>query len=358
MKSSSLLMGLGVFAALLATGCGGDLPLSPELDEVGMLRAALTSASPHDVVAIRYKIVDAAGTCADAALTESISVLEVESLTPTIGPLGEGPDHRFADALFTLPPGDYRVCAFPLNSYGYPSVDCGVAEQVATVSGGVTNEIILVSQCGGGGSGALDAITVLNDPPTITDISITPSKFVSTCEDAVLTATASDPDGDDFSYSWSLVSGSASLTSVGNIATFNAANAGDYSVQLTVTDVFGGTATLVVPVHVAAGASCQNTQCHSLGYDMCPSGATEWCSDTPIDPTSSAQAQIACETCYGAPCFLEGGDCAGLGWGPNPPGSYVCGDAYFGFENGCSGDDGRTWGICNSFTTYGYWGKN
>jgi hypothetical protein len=92
------------------------------------------------------------------------------------------------------------------------------------------------------------------------------------------------------------------------------------------------------------------------GYD-CPTGATEFQYLPPLDPSSSTQAKQACEACYGVgACYLEDADCAGLGWGPRPDGEYVCGEAYFGFENGCSGSDGRAWRICTSFTTYGYWG--
>lgn len=357
MKLSSLLLGLGICTSAFATGCSSEPLGNPEESGLGSLRAAITSASPHDVVSVRYKVLNSESNCADPALSESVVALEAEPLTSTIGALGQGANHRFADALFVLATGDYRVCAFPLTADGSPSADCGMAESVASVTGGVTNEIVLVSQCGGAATGGLDAVTVLNDPPIIAEVSIAPSKFVGTCEDAVLTASATDPDGDDVSYAWSLVSGSASLIGAGNSATFRATNAGDYSVQVTVTDVYGGVATLVVPVHVS-GDSCDMPLCHSIGYDACPTGATEWCSNTPIDPTNSDQAKAACETCYGTPCFLESADCAGLGWGPNPPNEYVCGNAYFGFQNGCSGDDGRTWGICNSFTTYGYWGKN
>jgi hypothetical protein len=88
----------------------------------------------------------------------------------------------------------------------------------------------------------------------------------------------------------------------------------------------------------------------------CPTGATEFSYTPPLDPSSSDQARAACEACYGS-CFLETADCAGPGWGPNPAGSYVCGDAYFGFEAGCSGSNGRAWAICSSYTTYGFWGR-
>ena len=95
--------------------------------------------------------------------------------------------------------------------------------------------------------------------------------------------------------------------------------------------------------------------CHAIGYDACPSGATQFCINEPIVATNSDHAQAACETCYGMPCYLETADCAGPGWGPQPLGLYICEDAYFGFADGCSGGPGRVWAICASFTTYGMW---
>ena len=103
-------------------------------------------------------------------------------------------------------------------------------------------------------------------------------------------------------------------------------------------------------------ADCQKELfCHAIGYDACPSGATQFCIGEPIVATDSDHAKAACETCYGMPCFLETADCAGPGWGPQPPGEFVCNDAYFGFTDGCSGGPGRVWAICNSFLTYGMW---
>ncbi len=94
------------------------------------------------------------------------------------------------------------------------------------------------------------------------------------------------------------------------------------------------------------------------GGFACPTGATSFSFVGNLDPASSDQAKAACEACYGAgKCFLEFADCAGGGWGPAPPGAYTCGKSYFGYQAGCSGDNGRSWSICNSFTTYGWWGK-
>jgi hypothetical protein len=99
--------------------------------------------------------------------------------------------------------------------------------------------------------------------------------------------------------------------------------------------------------------------CHSIvgkNGAVCASGKLEYCDPAaPILATSAAQAQAACQACYGATCYQENADCAGLGYGPKPQGQYVCGDAYFGYAAGCSGGAGRIWSICSSNTTYGTW---
>ena len=93
------------------------------------------------------------------------------------------------------------------------------------------------------------------------------------------------------------------------------------------------------------------------GY-ACPTGANVWYPDAPVDPNSSVQAHQACEACYGVgACVLNNADCAGPGWGPGGDGNYACGQAFFGYTAGCSGDSGRVWSICSSYTTYGYWGR-
>ncbi len=99
--------------------------------------------------------------------------------------------------------------------------------------------------------------------------------------------------------------------------------------------------------------------CHSIvgkSGGVCPSGKVEYCDPAaPIVNTSGPQAKGACEACYGAACFLENADCAGVAYGPKAAGQFVCGDAYFGYAAGCSGGAGRIWSICSSNTTYGTW---
>jgi hypothetical protein len=99
--------------------------------------------------------------------------------------------------------------------------------------------------------------------------------------------------------------------------------------------------------------------CHSIvgkNGGVCASGKVEFCDPSaPILNTNGAQAQAACQACYGAVCYNETGDCAGAAYGPKPLGQYTCGDAYFGYAAGCTGGAGRIWSICSSGTTYGTW---
>jgi hypothetical protein len=117
-----------------------------------------------------------------------------------------------------------------------------------------------------------------------------------------------------------------------------------------------------------ASGSCANGVCQSdseqpgfqsfhLSGFACQSGATGFAYTGELDPTSPAQAQSACSVCYGAPCVLNTSDCAGAAYGPVGDTPDYCGHVYFGYQSGCSGDDGRIWLSCKSTTTYGHWGK-
>jgi hypothetical protein len=546
----------------------------------GSIQAALSvGGSQHDVTAVNFKVVDASSTCSDPPIAETTSTLETEALPGSVLPPGAG-THAGADGLFVLPPGNYRVCVTPMSGNG-PSQECAPTEGTVSVMSEATTEIMLVSQCGANANGGLDTIVALNDPPKINDLDIAPSKFITQCETATITATAEDPDGDQITFSWSVISSppgaTPSLQATDGVASFSTDTPGDYQVKVAVNDVVAASSSLTFPIHVSADdcasscacpagftplpgggcaksydidasllvnqdLSCDNTgankyngcngqpygfqwtdaggmfgsvlqvdveletgitcdggsrtamlnstnigsfnaagQCdcfssHSLvslpnvdistyvqggvnsvaiatssceglsqsaalngayarvtvtyscgpslcagvtcaaqdqchvpgscnpatglcsnpnapdstscddgdpntptsvcvsgtcdgnllvhplfangpGYN-CPTGQTSFAYVGALDPTSSSQAKSACEACYGAgACFLESADCAGLGWGPHPAGEYQCGDAYFGFQSGCSGDDGRAWLICSSYTTYGYWGK-
>jgi hypothetical protein len=228
----------------------------PESSEpVGKLSAALQfPLTHHDVISVRFDVMAAGGGCDDAALASKTIPLESEPLPASVAGPGSGM-HQFADGLFVLAPGSYLVCATPLTGSG-PSAECGRAQNTATVVAGQTAEVLLVSQCQGKPNGGLDVVVALNDPPQITGLDLTPSKFITTCEQATLAVTATDPDGDAISYVWAVLSGpeGSSLHPGGTTATFSGP-AGDYLLAITASDVHGASTMLTFPVHVSA-ATC------------------------------------------------------------------------------------------------------
>lgn len=238
-----------VFAmGIAAPACGGAESTTSE-PIFGSLHAAVeVSEVDNDVTAILFTVVAADQGCDGEAITSELVPLEAEALSASLGGSGT---HAFADGFFVLEPGDYRICATPLVGDASSPV-CGSAEAQATVAPNETTELVLVSQCEAVDNGGLDVVVTLNDAPVVTDLTFTPSKFITVCESLTASATASDPNADELTYDWSIVSGpdGASLSGSGASATFAGA-AGSYSLQLTVSDGYGGSGRLTFPVHVA-----------------------------------------------------------------------------------------------------------
>ncbi len=101
------------------------------------------------------------------------------------------------------------------------------------------------------GNTVTDAITVSvapNEPPTITKLSAKPSTIVID-HSATITCVASDPEGNPLTYSWSTTRGSISGT--GDVVTWTApGSVGQSTIEVTVNDEWGGTATRSVTVQV------------------------------------------------------------------------------------------------------------
>jgi len=242
---------LRLLLVLLPSSCADP----PDPGPIGQLSAALQfPLTQHDVTSVRFDVIAAGGTCDDAAIATRTVVLESEPLPSSVAGAGSGM-HQFADGLFVLAPGQYLVCATPLAASG-PSAECARAQAPAQVVAEQTSEVLLVSQCRGKPNGGLDVVVALNDPPQITGLDIAPSKFVTVCESAAITVTATDPDGDAIAFTWAVVSGPAgsSLHPSGAAATFSG-QAGDYLLAVTATDVHAASTMLSFPVHVSA-ATC------------------------------------------------------------------------------------------------------
>jgi len=236
----------GVVASATAA-CSGGGGASPE-SGLGSLRAAVqVSDVEHDVSAVRFDVVAVEDECGATPVASETVTLEGAALPDAFAGSGT---HAFADGLFVLPAGSYRVCGTPLASEG-TSVECAPADAVTDVTAGATSEVVLTSQCDSAQNGGLDTVLALNDQPQITGLELA-SAFITICETATLTATATDANDDPLTYTWSTVAGpdGSSLRSDGASASFSGP-AGDYTLALTVDDGHGGAASLELPLHVA-----------------------------------------------------------------------------------------------------------
>jgi hypothetical protein len=239
-------------ALLFAVGCSESHPGD---EPTGRLAAALQFPPVvHDVQAVRLDVVAGGGSCADPPLDSKTIPLESAPLPATTAGPGSGM-HQFAHGLFVLAPGSYLVCATPLGAAG-PSAECAPTQGTIEVVADQTAALLLVSQCQGTASGGADVVVALNNPPKITALDAAPSGFITTCQSAALSVTASDPDGDTLSYAWAVLSGPAGATlhAADATATFFGP-AGDYLLGVTVTDAHTATATLSFPLRVSA-ATC------------------------------------------------------------------------------------------------------
>ncbi len=242
-------------SALLGYGCATATDLDAG-DRVGSITAAVEiGALAQDVTGVRFDVLDAASACDGTVLATETRALESEPLPASLA--GEdGANRPFADALFVLAPGQYRICATPLAAETRPSNRCAQAQMTVRVSEGQTSEVVLVSQCDGTGSGGLDVVVALNDPPQITAVTLDPSKFVTICESLAISVDAEDPNGDAITYGWTLLAGpdGAGLNANGAAATFSGP-AGDYLVDVSAADTRGNSSSLTFPIHVS-DATC------------------------------------------------------------------------------------------------------
>jgi hypothetical protein len=268
---------------LVQVGCSSQAAGDPA-EEAGSIQLALQTPDPSlgptfDVAKILYLVMREGESCnALTAVAKASVSLETTPLPPNLLGDAGGNMHPFADALFVLPPATYTVCALPVNGFGGPSSKCEADIRSVTVFPGATIEQIFVAQCRTPDNGAIDAITILNSNPVITDLMIKPSKFITLCQSADLSAKAFDPDGDPMTFTWtSLVTGS---TGTAPMVTFVPRFVGDFPIRLVVQDnqananVVKGVAQLTFPIHVSP--------CTDAGADPKPQAQAQSASSTPV----------------------------------------------------------------------------
>lgn len=262
-----------LLAAFAATACANSDDEGGRDGATGTLSAqiSVSEEAKHDVAYAHFVVVPAGGSCTDIPIAETTGVMEDEELQANLDPSGTASGRAFIDGFMVLPPGDYMICATPLQENGVPSEECAMATAEVTVTAEVTTNVTLVSQCEGDPNGGVNPVLTFNDPPLIEDVNIGPSKFIDTCQTAELEVIATDPNDDALSYDWEVLSGPEGYTLIENGATaqLTPGAAGDYEVRVTVYDALGGVAHLDFPVHVAqADGECgEPAACPSGSYD-------------------------------------------------------------------------------------------
>jgi len=257
---------------LVHAGCSSQAAGDP-VEETGSIQAALQAPSLAPipgVASINFVVVNVGDSCASLTpVAKKMVSLEPNPLPPNLLPDGGGNMHPFADALFVLAPGTYTVCALPLNEFGGPSSTCEADIRPVTVFAGATSEQVFVAQCRTPDNGSIDAIAILNRNPVITDLTITPSKFITRCpgQGAGLSAKAFDPDGDSLTFTWTDLNTGSEATAPQ--VTFFPPFVGDFQIRLVVRDgrlngnAVQGVAQLTFPIHVSP--------CADAGADSSPS---------------------------------------------------------------------------------------
>lgn len=213
---------------------------------LGTLYAAIeVNDASSSVSGVRFDVLPLGFEC-----SETPTVSEVLEVGDATGP------RDFANALFVLEVGAYRVCATPLDEDG-PSGVCSRADGEVEIVDGVTTELELVSQCENAAHGGLDVVVSLNDAPAITRVELTPAAMLSVCESLTAVATAVDPNDDPLTYTWSISDGpSGAILEVDEDTVQFSGPVGDYDLTLEVSDGHGGTDSLEFPISVT-NATCE-----------------------------------------------------------------------------------------------------
>lgn len=188
---------------------------------------------------------------------------EAQVSDPYTDDTADAGQHHVADCFFVLSPGEWNITDVSAIGDDGEALSCCESDvpSKALVSEGSTSELGVPITCDVVGSGALDIYGWLNLPPYITNLTISPSKFVPPCYPVDLDVSATDVEGDALTYSWMVTDApdgaGYQLNGDGAHAEFAADAAGDYTLVVTVTDgPHGMVASLEFPIHVT-GAPAQ-----------------------------------------------------------------------------------------------------
>jgi hypothetical protein len=284
-------------AGLMLAACDQDVYTDPGTDParaVGYLTASVPLAGGgRDVTAVKVDVVAPDAACGTPALASALVI---------VASGGESSAGAARTGLMVLPAGTYKVCATPLSNEG-PSATCAPVEAAATVAAGQTAEVLLVSQCTGTPSGAIDVTVGLNDPPQLTSVNVAPGKTISVCDSATLSASATDADGDALGFSWSVSAGGRVRATGAATAAFSAPAAGTFLVEVAVTDGRGGRAALSFPLAVVDAVCAAPDAVQAVVTGFCaPCHTTGMSGGLKMDTAQATFANLVGRMAAGAGC--------------------------------------------------------
>jgi hypothetical protein len=168
---------------------------------------------------------------------------------------------HIADCFFVVEPGLYEFTELSAIDADGDALACCDSQLPpdANVAPSETTEVSGSITCDMDQNGALDVFVTINRPPVIEDLEISPSKFGATCEAINLTVTASDSEGEELTYEWSVISSPGgskySLLAKDNTAVFAAEQTGDYELRVVARDPMGATSQLDFPIHIVEASA-------------------------------------------------------------------------------------------------------
>jgi hypothetical protein len=211
----------GWFAICAAAGlmsCGGAKQSEDDISSQQGMQLKMEITADTGVTGMHFEIVSVS--CVDGTplpggtptvVDKPLDALRIPGGVAQLedNPLTTESSHAFADEFVTVAAGCYDVTTTPVTT---SDVTCHPAHQAGvTVSEGQTTEVFLLNQCDGHNPGAIDAIAAANHPPVLLDLAFATSKFVASCEDQVVCATAQDPENDRIEFVWTRASGPATV---------------------------------------------------------------------------------------------------------------------------------------------------
>ena len=213
--------------------------------------ARWTAPDETGPVTIRVEVSDGQGGTASAGVTVEVVNRPPASVTVSCDPC-EVP--RGGEAALTAtasdPDGDELTYAWsaPTGAFAGPT-DGATARWTAPDEIGPVTIRVEVSDGHGGTASAEVTVEVVNRPPTVT-VSCDPCE-VPRGGEVALTATATDPDGDELTYDWSAPAGRFIEATDAATARWTAPEeVGSVTIRVDVSDGYGGTASAEVTVEV------------------------------------------------------------------------------------------------------------